>query len=230
MLLAELEVWHSRPVTPTRRIALGHLVLPVEPAPGFGGLLLAAVVAAHLPDVDGDLVPDIHRLLDQIERGDRITQPRLRHRYQVDRHGLAVSVHRLRGEGDNVRFDLRPHGSPLVQVLGAIYAVERLDRSAREALVPVLHRAMRWRAPIGPSFIADLAGNATTSLSALADPRAWALDLLGFPLGTGKVLRKDVTSRYREGLRRVHPDHGGSDLAASKAIADLGEARKILNR
>ena len=40
MLLAELEVWHSRPVTPTRRVALGHLVLPVDPTPGFGGLLL----------------------------------------------------------------------------------------------------------------------------------------------------------------------------------------------
>jgi len=64
MLLAELEVWHSRPVTPTRRVALGHLVLPVDPTPGFGGLLLGAVIAAHLPDVDEDLIPDVHRLLD----------------------------------------------------------------------------------------------------------------------------------------------------------------------
>ena len=44
MLLAELEVWHSRPTTPTRRVALGHLVLPTDPAPGFGGLLLGAVI------------------------------------------------------------------------------------------------------------------------------------------------------------------------------------------
>jgi hypothetical protein len=36
MLLSELEIWHSRPVTPTRRVALGNLVLPVDPAPGFG--------------------------------------------------------------------------------------------------------------------------------------------------------------------------------------------------
>ncbi len=228
MLLAELEVWHSRPVTPTRRVALGHLVLPVDPAPGFGGLLLAAVVAAHLPDVDTDLVPDIHRLLDQVQRGDRITQPRLRHRYQVDRHGLAVSVHRLVGEGDNVRFDLRPNGSPLVQVLGAVYAVERLEGGSRELLVPLLHKAMRWRAPIGPSFITNLAGTGVTSLAALADPRAWALDLLGFPVGTGKVSKRDVTVRYRTGVRRVHPDHGGDEDIAYKAIADLAEARKIL--
>ncbi len=229
MLLAELEVWHSRPTTPTRRIALGHLVLPVEPSPGFGGLLLGAVIAKHLPDVDEDLVPDIHRLVGQIERGDRVAQPRLRHRYQVDRHGLAVSVHRLEGEGDNVRFDLHAQGSPLAQVLGAIYALERLDAPARRHLVPVLHRAMRWRGAIGPSFVADLAGTASTSLAAMADPRAWALELLGFPLGTSKISKKEITSRYREGLRRAHPDHGGDEAAASKAIIDLGEARKILS-
>ena len=62
----------------------------------------------------------------------------------------------------------------------------------------------------------------------MADPRAWALELLGFPPGTGKVSRRDVTTRYRDGLRRVHPDHGGEQSAASKAIADLGEARRIL--
>ena len=145
MLLAELEVWHSRPVTPTRRVSLGHLVLPVDPTPGFGGLLLGAVIAAHLPDVDDDLVPDVHRLLDQVSRGERVVQPRLKHRYQVDRHGLAVSVHRLEGEGDNVRFSLNPQGSPLAQVLGAIYAVERLTLEARRALNPSLHKAMRWR-------------------------------------------------------------------------------------
>jgi hypothetical protein len=230
VLLAELEVWHSRPVTPTRRVALGHLVLPVDPAPGFGGLLLGAVIAAHLGDVDADAVADVHRLLDQVSRGDRVVQPRLRHRYQVDRHGLAVSVHRLRGEGDSVSFEIGSQGgSPLAQVLGAIYAVERLDVASRRVLVPVLHRAMRWRGPIGPSFIANLAGSATASLSAMADPRAWALELLGFPLGTGKVTKREVTSRFRDRLREVHPDHGGDRDVASKAIADLGEARRVLS-
>ena len=63
MLLAELQIWHTRPVTPTRRVALGHLVLPTDPAPGLGGVLLAAVVAAYLPSVDDDLIPDIGRLI-----------------------------------------------------------------------------------------------------------------------------------------------------------------------
>ena len=228
MLLAELEVWHSRPVTPTRRLSLGHLVLPVDPAPGFGGLLLGAVIAAHFDDVDEDLVADVHRLIDQVDQGERVVQPRLRHRYQVDRHGLGVSRHRLVGEDENISFSFETNGSGLVQVLGAIYAVERMEATARHAMVPVLRKAIRWRAAVGPSFIAHLAGNAASSLSVMADPRAWSLDLLGFPLGTGKVTKKDVTARYRDRLRLAHPDHGGDDALASKAIIDLGEARRIL--
>ena len=69
MILAELEIWHSRPITPTRRVSLGHLVLPADPAPGFGGILLGAVVARHLFDVDEEMHPDIHRLTLQVERG-----------------------------------------------------------------------------------------------------------------------------------------------------------------
>lgn len=228
MLLAELEVWHSRPVTPTRRVSLGHLVLPVDPSPGFGGLLLGAVIAKHLPEVDTDLVPDVHRLLDQVTRGERVVQPRLLHRYQVDRHGLAVSVHRLVGEGDNVRFSLNSHGAPLAQVLGAIYAVERLGFDSRRAINPSLHKAMRWRGAIGPSFIANLAGSAGSTLATMADPKAWALELLGFPMGTARVTKKEVMTQFRTRLREVHPDHGGDEGEAGREIERLGEARRIL--
>jgi hypothetical protein len=31
-------------------------------------------------------------------------------------------------------------------------------------------------------------------------------------------------------LRTVHPDHGGSDATASRAIADLAEARRVLTK
>jgi hypothetical protein len=209
-------------------VSLGHLVLPVDPSPGFGGLLLGAVIAKHLPDIDTDLVPDVHRLLDQVTRGERVVQPRLLHRYQVDRHGLAVSVHRLVGEGDNVRFSLHTNGSPLAQVLGAIYAVERLGLDARRALNASLHKAMRWHGPIGPSFIANLAGSAGSTLATMADPRAWAMEQLGFPLGTLKVTKKEVMSAFRTRLREVHPDHGGDHDVASAEIERLGEARRIL--
>jgi len=228
MLLAELEIWHSRPITPTRRVALGHLVLPADPTPGFGGVLLGAVIARHLFEVDDDLHPDIQRLILEVQRGDRVVQPRLRHRFQVDRHGLSRSVHRLMGEDDAAEFVFGTNGNPLQQVLGAVYALERLEPATRRALGPVLVRSMSWRGPIGASFISYLVGNATNSVSALADPRAWALEILGFPPGTVSPSRREVQRRYRDGLRNVHPDHGGKASEASGAIERLGEARRVL--
>ena len=228
MLLAELEVWHTRPLAPTRRIALGNLVLPVDPAPGFGGLLLGAVVARHLGDIPEDFVPDVHRLIDQIDREEHVVQPRLRHRFQVDRHGLALSTHRLLGDGEEISFDFHTTGTGLVQVLGAIYAVERLDVSFRRLITPVLHKAMRWRGPIGGALIAHLAGTNSTTLTTLADPRAWALDVLGFPPGTATPTRREVTTQFRVKMRSVHPDHGGDHSVASTAVFELAEARKIL--
>lgn len=229
MLLAELEVWHTRPAVPTRRVALGHMVLPVDPAPGFGGLLLGAVVAEHLLGVDDDLVPDVHRLITQIAEGDRIVQPRLRHRFQVDRHGLAKSHHRMVGNGDDIRFDFRSQGTELAQVLGAIYAVERLAPEHRRRLLPVMQKAARWRGPIGPALIAHLAGSQTIALEALADPRSWALGVLGFEIGGKAPSKRDVTARFRERMRDVHPDHGGASIDAAKAMSDLAEARRVLS-
>src|SRR5689334_23094807 len=73
--LAEIEIFHSRPIAPTRRIAIGHRDLPVDPAPGFGGVLLSAVVAQFAPALDADLYDDLLLLLRQLERGQRIPQP-----------------------------------------------------------------------------------------------------------------------------------------------------------
>ena len=215
MLLAEIEIWHSRPAQPTRRLALGHLVLPVDPAPGFGGLLLGAIVAEYLYGVDDDLITDVHRLLNSIERGDRIVQPRLRHRFQVDRHGLAKSHHRMLGNGDDISFDFRSVGTDL-------------SPEHRRRIVPVLQKAARWRGPIGPAMISYLAGSQTLALEALADPRAWALSVLGFEVGGKTPSKRDVTAKFRERMRDVHPDHGGDSVDAAKAMSDLAEARRVL--
>jgi hypothetical protein len=227
-LLAEVEIFHSRTQSPTRRLSLGNLVLPVDPAPGLGGLLLGGIVAAHLHEVEEELVPDVHRLVLQVDRGDRVVQPRLMHRYQIDRQGLSRSRHRLVGDGEQLSYEFESNGSALQQVLGAIYSLERLDVLVRHALTPVLHKAMRWRGPIDTSFLSYLAGSATSSITAMTDPRAWALELLGFPAGTVSPSKRDVQRRYRESLRDVHPDHGGSVNDAGQRIEQLGEARRVL--
>ena len=231
MLLAEFEVWHSRPIAPTRRLSLGHLFLPVDPLPGFGGLLLAAVLAASLEGFQEDSLPDLHRLVNQVEYGQRVVQPRLRHRFQVDHVGLARTVHRLLGDGENVSFELADSSNPMQQGLAAVYAVERFDDATRHSLVGLMRKALRWQGAIGPSFIAHLAGvggSPSASLMAFADPKAWALDILGFPVGTVGPTKKEVTAQYRQRLRDVHPDHGGDDDDASKLIMDITEARRLL--
>lgn len=228
MLLAELELWHSRPIAPTRRVSLGHLVLPVDPAPGLGGLLLGAVVAAHAHEIDDEFAPDVDRLITEVERGERVAQPRLRHRYQVDRHGLARSIHAVHSDGEQLSFDLRSNGSPLQQVLGAVYALERLDQKARVVIAPALRRAYRWRGPLGQAFIDSLMGGSRSSYSAVTNPTAWALDLLGFPPGTISPSKREVTSRFRSCVRDAHPDSGGDHATAARLLADLAEARRIL--
>ncbi|MGA0785783.1 MAG: hypothetical protein ACO3QI_08045 [Ilumatobacteraceae bacterium] len=227
-LLAEVEIFHSRTQSPTRRLSLGNLVLPVDPAPGLGGLLLGGIIAAHLHEVDEELVPDVHRLVLQVDRGDRVVQPRLMHRYQIDRQGLSRSRHRLVGDGEQLSYEFESNGSALQQVLGAIYSLERLDVLVRHVLTPVLHKAMRWRGPIDTTFLSYLAGTATSSITAMTDPRAWALELLGFPAGTVSPTKRDVQRRYRESLREAHPDHGGRVDDAGQRIEQLGEARRVL--
>ncbi len=228
MLLAELQIWHTRPAVPTRRVSLGHMVLPVDPPPGFGGLLLGSIVAAHITGVHADLVPDVGRLIDEIERGERIVQPRLRHRFQIDRHGLASSTHRLMGDGDEISFDFDTQGSELAMVLGAIYAVERLDIEHRRAICGVLRRAVRWRGKLGTGLIAHLAGSQTAALEALADPRGWAMETLGFEPAGPRPSKREITARFRQKMRDVHPDHGGEVVDAAQLMGDLAEARRIL--
>jgi hypothetical protein len=122
VIVAELEVFHSRPIAPTRRVALGDAHLPVSPAPGFGGILLAGIVAGHMGDLDPELFDDLHRLTLQLQEGHRIPQPRLRHRFQQDRVGLTRSVHRLVGEGEDLAFELSEKGAAAQHILAAVYA------------------------------------------------------------------------------------------------------------
>ena len=227
-VLAEVELFHSRPITPTRRLSLGALNLPIDPTPGLGGILLGAIVAAHAGNVHEDLIPDVHRLISQIELGERIVQPRLRHRFQADRHGLARSVHRMIGENDSIRFEFSEGGTPLQHVLGAVYVLERLDPSIRKKLAPLLLTAMNWRGPLNQTFVAYLAGSNASTIAAMADPRAWALEMLGFPPGTVKPSKREIQVRFRESLLDVHPDHGGDSRTASANINDLSEARRVL--
>jgi len=237
-VLAELEIFCSRPHAPTRRIAMGESSLPCEPPPGFGGILLGGVVAAHVGEIDPDLVPDLQHLTRELEAGRRVPQPRLRYRLQVDTIGLNSVRHRLHGEGERLWFEFDDHGAPAQQVLGAVYAAGRLEPSVRRPVMATLRRAIGWSGPIGAELIAALSGmrrGASPGRRALENPTAWALEVLGFAgatpsqrLSAPAPPPKDVLRRYREMLREAHPDHGADAGDAAQRIAELTEARRIL--
>jgi len=188
--------------------------------------------------MDPDLLPELVKLTHQLEHGQRISQPRLRHRYQIDRVGLQRSAHRLVGDDNDVAFDFDDvQGSPAQQVLGAVYAAGDLPVTSRSGVFTAVRRAIGWSGPIGDDLLATLAGRGRgriLSAGAFGDPVNWAMGILGFVNGSGRPTngdgpsRSDVQRRFRQMLRDAHPDHGGASDDAARRIADLTEARRIL--
>ena len=236
MLLAELEIRHSRAVAPTRRVALGPHWLPTEPAPGYGGILLGGIVAANLSDVDSELRDEFLGLVDDLEAGRRISQPRLRHRFQTDVVGLDRSRHKLTGHaGDNdfgdVHFQLEGVGRPVPQILGAAYAAARLHELARPEVFATIRKAARWEGGLSPylvTYLTDMTNVPPPWWRRFSTDERWALEVLGFGPDEGEPGRDEVLARFRTLLRESHPDHGAEHEGAGQRILELTEARRIL--
>jgi hypothetical protein len=228
VLLAELEVRHSRAIAPTRRVALGALYLPTDPAPGFGGVLLAAVLAACCARLADDQRDGVERLLDDLERGRRIAQPRLRHRFQTDVHGLDHSRHRLVGDADAVHLELDEHGALLPQALAALYAAARLSYRVRPTVFRLLRRATRWEGDADDRLLHYLTTDeAPFRRAAPFGDERWALGVLGFDPGS-EPGRRAILQQFRTLVRDAHPDHGADIEDAGLRITELTEAKRVL--
>lgn len=231
MLLAEVETFLSRPIAPTRRVALGRLELPCDPAPGFGGLLLGGIAARFAPDVDPDFHDELLHLTSELEAGRSIAQPRLRHRLQEDRVGLQKCSHRLVGEGERLEFLFDSQkGTAAQHVLCAVYAAGTVPWEFLPAVMATVRKGILWRGGDETAMIAHLSGRrGTLSLGSVGDPVSWALAMLDLQRSEAAApSRKDIQKAYRSQLRAAHPDHGASEDGAAARIAELGEARRIL--
>jgi hypothetical protein len=224
--VAELEIRHSRRVAPTRRVALGDLWLPATPAPGPGGILLAGIVAVKAQGLDDEERDDLDVLVSLLERGRRISQPRLRHRFQTDVVGLDRSRHRLLAVGKAVELELDDHAHDLPQVLGAVYAAATLPLRARHNVFTLLWRALRWDGGNNAALIAYLSGDGAALLRRHRNA-AWALDVLGFAPGIVPAA-PEILGRFRTLVRGAHPDHGAPADDAGQRVSDLTEAKRIL--
>jgi hypothetical protein len=232
VLVAELEVRHSRPFAPTRRLALGNLWLPT--AHGAAGVLLAGIVAAGMSALEGDdeVLDKVETLLDDLDAGQRVVQPRVLYRFQSDVHGLDRSTHRLvRDDDGKLHLEIDGHGSVVPQVLAALYAASKLTRTVRPDVFRLLRRATRWTGDIDDRLIAFLVGDEAGTFRRRGEPNdeGWALSILGFSNGA-EPGRSDIQRRFRDLVRDAHPDHGAEVEGAGRRIVELTEARRILLR
>jgi hypothetical protein len=197
-------------------------------------LLLGAVLARFAADLDKDTRKEMQVLMTEVESGQKIGQPRLRHRLQEDRVGLSRSRHRLMRGPNGLFFEMETDkGAPTQSALAAVYACASIPDDQRPGVVDVLRRGMDWVGPTGPGLINHLVGPEIAmrfrsgALNVASDPLLWALDILGLE-SDDKPEAKQVQKRYRALVRDAHPDHGAQDDGAADRIAELSRAREIL--
>ena len=243
MLLAELNIRHTRRHMPTRRVAVDDGYLPTS-GPAFGGVLIGAVIAEYVPGLDEEQFDALARLVDVATRGG-LTVPRiaLRYRLQTDTHGLDLSRHRITS-ADVERGSVRPileldlHGPPAPQVIGALMAAVAAPAVGPAGGVPLRRRRDRpprraARGPRGPapatraSRACARRGPGTTdapSAATLGRRVARASRRSGggrwrcsASTPATAIERDDVQRRFRRLVRLAHPDHGARERGRRRA-------------
>ena len=249
MLLAELNVRHTRRHMPTRRVALDGAYLPAS-GPAHGVALLAALVATNLPALEPEQRELLGRLLHDARRGLAIPRIALRHRLQYDVHGLDRSRHRMLGEDGHLVVELDVHGAPTPQILGAVMGAAALHAEGRATALDAIRKVIngRWdglapdvelrvvaeamwngiRPPLASAGEWQPGGPPEELLwRGIGPDQRWAMEVLGLRAGMD-VERDDLNRRFRRLLRDAHPDSGGASASAASRIAELTEARTIL--
>lgn len=254
MLLAELNVRHTRRHMPTRRVAVEHLYLPTSGA-AHGGILLGAVMSDNLRALDEEQFDALQRLVATARRG-ALGVPRiaLRYRLQTDTHGLELSRHRILAadpsQGRNMPvLELDCHGRAAPQVIGAVMAAAQLPPSGRQVAFRFVEQAIRTpgamprgfeihrRREALPGALPKTPGSVTAGGGRGGDDgaawigvptdRRWAMEVLGYTHVT-EMERADVQRRFRRLVRLAHPDHGAEHHGAAERMAELAEARELL--
>ena len=245
MLLAELNIRHTRRHMPTRRVALGDAYLPLS-GPAWGAVLLGAVTAEHVGALDEEQLDLLPRLIH--DAADGLTVPRiaLRYRLQTDRHGLDRSRHRIVSEArlgaePAIVLELDRHGAGAPQLLGAVLAAAALPPSARRTALRAVEDAVRRPVPPdglvvrrlfeGVPGLQPFAPSATNgdngAWRGVPAERRWAMEVLGLKAGM-PIERRDVQARFRRLVILAHPDHGAARAGAAERLAELTEAREVL--
>jgi len=243
VLLAELNVRHTRRHMPTRRVALGDGSYLPTSGLAYGAVLIGAVLAEHLDELDEEQRELLPRLVRDARDGLTVPRISLRYRLQTDTHGLDRSRHRILAENGRLVLELDRHGRAAPQVIGAVMAAAALPWSGRSVAFRAIDDVLRRPTlPEGldvrrlyqgvPGLAPFAPGSAPAAVN--GDPwrgvpaeRRWAMEVLGLRAGM-IVERHDVQARFRRLVRLAHPDHGAASEGAAERLAELAEARELL--
>lgn len=219
MVLAELNAFVSRPIAPTRRIALGDVHLDCTHPPDTGGVLLAAIIAEYSRHLDDDTHAGLVELMERITTDERVPQPMMRHRFQTDRVGLQHITYRLDAHGDQLHVRFPPEdATPAQHVLVAVYAAATIDRPERLDVVAFMERALSYLGSNHDDLIRFLSGGRGGEYLALGDPVRWALGVLSLDVDD------HGGSPDRHGGRRgIETTRGRSDLMPWVVAGDVHE-------
>ena len=228
MIVAQVSGYVSRPVAPTRRIALGTSTLPTDGPEQFGAVLIGGIAAEFGPTLDADGRAELDRLIDAITHARRVVQPAMRHRLQVDRVGLAPVTYRLVRSNRGLRLAYRQgRSTPQQALLLALYACGEMAYEDRSIALALFRRGLAHTSGVSSHFLLSLRGAGGGYSSGGYGGRQWAMRMLGLSSDL-RGTRDEVQSAYRRRLVEVHPDHGGDSADAPERIAAIGEARRIL--
>jgi hypothetical protein len=243
VLLAELNVRHTRRHMPTRRVALDDGYLPTSGL-AFGAVLLGSVVAEHLDELDWEQRELLPRLVRDAREGLSVPRISLRYRLQTDTHGLDRSRHRVLSEDGRIVVELDRHGRSAPQVIGAVMAAAALPTSGRDVAFRAIDDVLRHPtlpegvdvrrfyegvpglAPFAPGDV-PRAVNGNDPWRGMPSERRWAMEVLGLRAGM-TIERNDIQARFRRLVRLAHPDHGSAHEGAAERLAELAEARELL--
>ena len=242
MIVAQVSGYVSRPVAPTRRIALGTSTLPTDGPEQFGAVLIGGMAAEFGPTRVPTLTPHLpapyrtlnetfqyaDRLIDAITHARRVVQPAMRHRLQVDRVGLAPVTYRLVRSNRGLRLAYRQgRSTPQQALLLALYACGEMAYEDRSIALALFRRGLAHTSGVSSHFLLSFRGAGGGYSSGGYGDRQWAMRMLGLSSDL-RGTRDEVQSAYRRRLVEVHPDHGGDSADAPERIAAIGEARRIL--
>lgn len=222
MVLAELNAFVSRPIAPTRRIALGDLLLECSHPPDTGGVLLAAIIAQYQRHLDDETRSDLLGLMAEVAADHRIPQPTMRHRFQTDRVGLQHITYRLTSQGDRLQLRFPPEEATAAQhVLVAVYAAGTIDPDPRRDVIAFMQRAMSYTGSDHVDLLRFLGGGRGVGVAALGDPIRWALEVLSLGSTESGGGSRRAGRRERSGTRSVVAVNGTSDGGTHELPAGL---------